>query len=694
MAWTVQRRPGYANSSTETITISDIPTDGSGNYIFGGKSLLGINSIQANVASVSTFASDMKVQDNTITVNSGEAKQGVTAGTAGILVDRGTATQYQFIFDESDDTFKIGEVGALQKVATRVNEENNKIPIWNSSTNSLDFTNTLNKTNLEAIDQSLGTTSTPTFNAIYSKLSASPNDYLYSSSQAMTIYTANTPVVSLTPSSFDTRNSNYVMSSVDKLYMAYYDGNSTTNKMVYDVQNGRVGIGDTSPTYTLSARTSDEKVLSLDNNTTNGTQYSRITFSSAGTPKSAIEGCVYGDNAIRFFNNHADLSTPQMVLSDTKLGIGGVPNAGLDVKTKIGETYATFGDNHILGYGLGFNIYDYGGGLKFSKANYGSVIKNADNEIQFFFSNASGNIGDTATLNMVGKINKDGLLETTTISANHITDKGFEFHLGNGDQVSRGDSGYSRAIIKDASNTLAINYANDFTGGTRIDSKVGIGGGVGGYQLAIQNSSGANLMLDNATQSGSQYSSILFSNGGTGKAKIEGCVWGDNTIRFFNNPADLSAPQMILKGACLGLGTTPQYGVDIETNVGTTYLKCGSSTPAYLMNNAVGFNMFYDGTNWKYGKGSSSNYASCIQQDEGKIRFYVSTQGDEGATASRICPLYISTSPDMVVAFKLQADNLYLGNLAVSEDGSVPAVSIGQAYIDKSAGNVLKVRTV
>lgn len=59
------------------------------------------------------------VTDNILTVNAGESGAGVTAGSAGIEVDRGTATNYEFKFDESDDSFKIGQIGSLQKVATR-----------------------------------------------------------------------------------------------------------------------------------------------------------------------------------------------------------------------------------------------------------------------------------------------------------------------------------------------------------------------------------------------------------------------------------------------------------------------------------------------------------------------------------------------------------------------------------------------
>jgi len=76
-------------------------------------------------------------KDNTITVNSGEAGAGVTSGEAGIEVDRGTEANYKFIFDESDDSFKVGETGTMQKVATREDTPtDSRLSYWDNATNS------------------------------------------------------------------------------------------------------------------------------------------------------------------------------------------------------------------------------------------------------------------------------------------------------------------------------------------------------------------------------------------------------------------------------------------------------------------------------------------------------------------------------------------------------------------------------
>lgn len=57
-------------------------------------------------------------------------------------------------------------------------------------------------------------------------------------------------------------------------------------------------------------------------------------------------------------------------------------------------------------------------------------------------------------------------------ATSNITNGGFDFILGNSDQIARGNSGASRALTKDTGSTLVLNYAGDFTGGVRIDSGV------------------------------------------------------------------------------------------------------------------------------------------------------------------------------------------------------------------------------
>jgi hypothetical protein len=70
------------------------------------------------VAGTQTFVNsmDMRVQDNEIELNSGEAGNGVSLGTAGIRIKRGLLTDALFYFDEADDKFKKHDGTALSVV--------------------------------------------------------------------------------------------------------------------------------------------------------------------------------------------------------------------------------------------------------------------------------------------------------------------------------------------------------------------------------------------------------------------------------------------------------------------------------------------------------------------------------------------------------------------------------------------------
>jgi len=85
---------------------------------------------------------EVTTSDNIIVVNHGEAGAGVTAGTAGIEIDRGQSTNYQFLFNEASDTFRIGEIGSLQAVATREDSPvDSSVPWWNDAQKRFDTTN-------------------------------------------------------------------------------------------------------------------------------------------------------------------------------------------------------------------------------------------------------------------------------------------------------------------------------------------------------------------------------------------------------------------------------------------------------------------------------------------------------------------------------------------------------------------------
>jgi len=97
------------------------------------------------VSGVTTFVNtdNLNIKDNLITLNSGETGAGVTLNYAGIEIDRGSLTNYVFLFDEEQNNFRIGETdtptASTQAVATR--EDNptiSGISYWNNDLSRFD----------------------------------------------------------------------------------------------------------------------------------------------------------------------------------------------------------------------------------------------------------------------------------------------------------------------------------------------------------------------------------------------------------------------------------------------------------------------------------------------------------------------------------------------------------------------------
>ena len=61
----------------------------------------------------------VEVKDNIIVLNKGQVGSGVSAGLAGIKIDRGDAPDYMIVFDEEEGVFKVGMAGNLETIASQ-----------------------------------------------------------------------------------------------------------------------------------------------------------------------------------------------------------------------------------------------------------------------------------------------------------------------------------------------------------------------------------------------------------------------------------------------------------------------------------------------------------------------------------------------------------------------------------------------
>jgi len=73
-----------------------------------------------NGSNFTSHAQTVTVADNMLVLNSGEVGTGVTAGTAGLRIDRGPlTTAYEMVFDEATDMFRVGMSNNMETLASQ-----------------------------------------------------------------------------------------------------------------------------------------------------------------------------------------------------------------------------------------------------------------------------------------------------------------------------------------------------------------------------------------------------------------------------------------------------------------------------------------------------------------------------------------------------------------------------------------------
>lgn len=97
-------------TTTSSPTFDDITATGS-------VLIQGDLTVQGSASVLSTDITEFK--DNILLINADESGTGITSGISGIEIDRGTLVNFQSVFDEALQLYKIGFVGDLQAVATR-----------------------------------------------------------------------------------------------------------------------------------------------------------------------------------------------------------------------------------------------------------------------------------------------------------------------------------------------------------------------------------------------------------------------------------------------------------------------------------------------------------------------------------------------------------------------------------------------
>ena len=123
--------------------------------------VLGNFTVNGNTTIISTDV--VEIKDNIIELNSEETGAGVTSGSAGLEVNRGSGIPYRLVYTESSGDLKSGIIGSLQSVATRQDSPLNKgVIVYNSTDKRFDSTQTIElpityNANIQSISSSTGT---------------------------------------------------------------------------------------------------------------------------------------------------------------------------------------------------------------------------------------------------------------------------------------------------------------------------------------------------------------------------------------------------------------------------------------------------------------------------------------------------------------------------------------------------------
>jgi hypothetical protein len=290
-------------------------------------------------------------------------------------------------------------------------------------------------------------------------------------------------------------------------------GNNQVQPICINTRGGNVGIGVTNPGGPLDIRTvisdpsvptvhigdnagdyGDYGMVNLVRRAADGGSKAHLAFVRSGNTIFS-QGYYNNTNTFGFWPSFTTVTNaPAMAISSSGyVGIGKTnPDYKLDVNgsARIGKTgfqtapgneaIRVYNGNYPAAYfesyhSLGLTsivtatpstgaAYNNTSSYK-NNAVYRSDVDGTANANWKHFSGVSGG-------GLTFYVRKDGYAW-----GNVFENRAFDFFLGTGDQSARGDSGLSRALVKDGGNILRINYNEDFEGGTAVAGSFSKGSG-------------------------------------------------------------------------------------------------------------------------------------------------------------------------------------------------------------------------
>ena len=360
--------------------------------------------------------------------------------------------------------------------------------------------------------------------------------------------------------------------------------NSVANAM-FIATSGNVGIGTTSPDSKLDVTGGNITINTL------GTTFADFKYGAVGSEVS--RGSITTDGIDLKVNATADL----LLLPTGNVGIGTTsPNSKLQIKVGTDQNIGFNSHSSVARISSYNDAFTASSPLKIN----GSDLRFDISSVEKMRINASGNVG-IGTTNPSTKLHVAGIAQVTE-SGNSAFYGGNYLRVFNGQVYTmRNSSGNQRFAFDNTSGTLSTynssnvrtTYFNN-SGSSYINGgNVGIGTTTPSEKLHIENSSGANIILNSNT--GAVNNGIYMSEGASSTPTQNGAYFyynsSANAVKLDTGTSSLSTKLTVLRDSGnVGIGTpNPGQKLSINGDVGVmTGILYANNIAAYSGAMSVG----------------------------------------------------------------------------------------------------------
>jgi len=462
----------HENFLSQGVREGDSPTFSS-LVLTGDATIEGNLFVEGNTTLLNTNV--IEFEDNIVLLNRLETGAGVTLNQSGLEIERGSLENYRIVYNDLDETFKVGLINNLQTVATRENSPlENGILTWNNSTKRIESRNNV------SIDISFlstkNSTSVSTGSVIYSGGIGIEKDiwtggklYLRGTSHANTNVvwsdTSNSVNISSVGDIYLTTNDKIHISYDKKIILgddtqSIYSESATKNVVVnsdghFDlnlIAGKRMRIPNQIP---ITFSTPDERIYA-DSSNNMMIESSENIHLVPGTSRKVVIPLNIG---LTFSNNNqqisANLNNDLSILAGNNIIIAPGPTLDVRIPTDNGIKFGNSGSQRI--------VADSSDDLYISSASniYLNATENIHlpNNVGFIFGNSSTYIKNTVSnleistnFGQVSIKNSDISIDSTTQSNNATS----------GSIWTKGGLGVTKTIYTEGGITVDSNSSSSF----------------------------------------------------------------------------------------------------------------------------------------------------------------------------------------------------------------------------------------